>query len=297
MANVREYRRRIKSVKSTQQITRAMKLVAAASLRRSQERVISARPYAKRMLAVLNSLATRVKAQATVDGEENLHPLLRERPENKIALIVITGDRGLCGAFNNNIVSAASDFIERHKGKDVSLTLVGKRGRDFFRKRPVKRDHEYVNILAKVTHDQAKEIAAPIIEAYAKAQLDAVYLVYNEFKTVMQQRVAVEKLLPITRLELSPGEVLIDYIYEQPPQKILSDLLPKHVEVQFYRAFLESVAAEHAARMTAMDNATNNAEEMISTLTLVMNKIRQASITKELIEIVSGANALAASTK
>lgn len=249
------------------------------------------------MLEVLNSLVARVTAQQVGDGERVPHPLLAEREERRIELVVITADRGLCGAFNNNIIGTALDFLERRRDKEVSLTLVGKKGRDFFRKQPYRRSKEYINALAKVSYEQAKEIAAPIIETYAKAEIDAVYLAYNEFKSVMQQRIAVEKLLPITRVEADNRQALTKYIYEPSPEKIFADLLPKHIEVQLLRALLESVAAEHAARMTAMDNATNNADEMISNLTLVMNKIRQASITKELIEIVSGANALAASRK
>lgn len=284
MANVRDIRRRIRSVKNTQQITRAMKFVAAARLRRAQDRVFSARPYANRMMDVLSSLAARASAEA--------HPLLALREERRARLLVITADRGLCGAFNSNIINAAVNFIERNRGADPSLTLVGKKGWDFFKKRRFPIAERYINIAGAPDFKLAREVAGPIINGYTAAEFDAVYLIYNEFKSVLQQQVVVEKLLPIARIEAK--ETLIDYIYEQPPQAIFDRLLPRYVEVQLFRALLESSAAEHAARMTAMDAATRNAEEMIADLTLTMNKVRQASITKELIEIVSGANALAA---
>lgn len=284
MANVRDIRRRIRSVKNTQQITRAMKFVAAARLRRAQDRVFSARPYANRMMDVLSSLAARASADA--------HPLLALREERRTRLLVITADRGLCGAFNSNIISAAVNLIERQRDVDLSLTLVGKKGWDFFKKRRFPIAERYINIVGAPDFKLAREMAGPIINGYTDAEFDAVYLIYNEFKSVLQQRVVVEKLLPIARIEAK--ETLIDYIYEQPPQAIFDRLLPRYVEVQLFRALLESTAAEHAARMTAMDAATRNAEEMIADLTLTMNKVRQASITKELIEIVSGANALAA---
>ncbi|MDA2923895.1 ATP synthase F1 subunit gamma [Acidobacteria bacterium AH-259-L09] len=285
-ANLRDVRRRVRSVKNIQQITRAMKFVAASKLRRAQERIFSARPYASRMLAVLNSVATRV--------DPAHHPLLVERHTDKIMLLVITADRGLCGAFNANIVRAAAKHIEDEStNKTISLTLVGRKGAEWFRRRPWPIRHEYVNIMSKVDFKYAQEIARSIIDYYAASELDAVYLAYNEFKSVIQQRVVVEPLLPIRRLETEQqAPVLLDYIYEQPPPIIFDHLLPRHVETQVFRAMLESEAAEHGARMTAMDSATRNAKEMIEKLTLHMNRIRQASITTEIIEIVSGADAL-----
>jgi F-type H+-transporting ATPase subunit gamma len=292
MANILDIRRRIRSVKNTQQITKAMKMVSAARLRRAQERILNARPYANRMLAVLNSLVTR--AQEAISGEEEgtIHPLLAERGDDKIELVIISGDRGLCGGFNANIIKAAQAFLEKHADKQLDLELVGRKARDYFKRRRWKIHHEYVNIFSRLQYNHAQQIAQAIIEEYSKSELDAVYLVYNEFKSIIQQRIVVERLLPIAKLEGAGIESQIDYIYEETPQVIFNDLLPKHVEVQVYRALLESAAAEHAARMTAMDSATNNAAEMIDSLTLNMNRARQAAITKEIIEIVSGAAAL-----
>lgn len=292
MANVLDIRRRIRSVKNTQQITKAMKMVSAARLRRAQDRIMNARPYANRMLAVLNSLVTRAQESLDPDAPEPIHPLLTERGDDRIELVVITGDRGLCGGFNTNIIKAAQNFLHEHSEKQLDLELVGRKARDFFKRRQWKIHHEYVNLFARLGYEHAQQIAQSVIEEYSKAELDAVYLLYNEFKSVIQQRIVVERLLPIAKLEGSGEESKIDYIYEQTPQVIFNDLLPKHVEVQIYRALLESAAAEHAARMTAMDSATNNAAEMIDTLTLNMNRARQAAITKEIIEIVSGAAAL-----
>lgn len=283
--NLIDVRRRVRSVKNIQQITRAMKFVAASKLRRSQDRIFAARPYANRMLAVLNSLATRV--------EPSKHPLLVERGADKLMLLVVTADKGLCGAFNANIIKTAVRYIEDEAAnKTLSLTLVGRKGSDWFRRRPWPIRHRYVNIMSKVDFQYAQEIGRSIIEYYTSAELDAVYLVYNEFKSVIQQRIVLEPLLPIRRLEVEEEAVYLDYIYEQPPQVIFDRLLPRHVETQVFRAMLESAAAEHAARMTAMDSATRNAKEMIERLTLRMNRLRQAKITKELIEIVSGADAL-----
>jgi F-type H+-transporting ATPase subunit gamma len=261
-----------------------MKMVSAARLRRAQERVYNARPYANKILSVLNSLVTR--------SETKTHPLLEERGEGHIQLVVITADRGLCGAFNANIIKAAQAFIDQNRDKQLTLNCVGRKGRDFFRKRPIPVAHEFVNIFSKLDYAQAKQIASQLMAEFAARELDAIYLVYNEFKSVIQQRIVVERLLPIQRLTPSAGDTLIDYIYEQPAEEIFSNLIPKHVEVQVYRALLESAAAEHGARMTAMDTATNNAVEMIDSLTLTMNRARQAGITKEIIEIVSGAAAL-----
>lgn len=283
--NLIDVRRRVRSVKNIQQITRAMKFVSASKLRRAQERIFSARPYANRMLAVLNSLAARV--------DPGSHPLLVQREGDQIMLIVITADKGLCGAFNHNILKAAVQYIQDEAvNRTLSLTLVGRRGAEWFRRRPWPVKHQYVNIMSRVDYRYAREIARSVIAYYTAQELDAVYLVYNEFKSVIQQRVVIEPLLPIRRLEVESAHALLDYLYEQPAQVIFHHLLPRHVETQVFRALLESEAAEHGARMTAMDAAARNAKEMIESLTLRMNRLRQAKITKELIEIVSGAGAL-----
>lgn len=283
--NIHDVRRRVRSVKNIQQITRAMKFVSASKLRRAQERIFAARPYANRMMAVLNSLATRV--------DSSQHPLLQERERDRIMLVVVTADRGLCGAFNHNIVKAAAQYIQdRAINGTLSLTLVGRKGADWFRRRPWPIQHQYVNIMSRVDYQYAQEIASGVIDYYTTSELDAVYLVYNEFKSVIQQRVVIEPLLPIRRLERKETDAFLAYLYEQPPYVIFDHLLPRHVQTQVFRAMLESEAAEHGARMTAMDAATRNAKEMIETLTLYMNRLRQAKITKELIEIVSGADAL-----
>lgn len=283
--NLIDVRRRVRSVKNIQQITRAMKFVSASKLRRAQERIFSARPYANRMLAVLNSLAARV--------DPGSHPLLVQREGDQIMLIVITADKGLCGAFNHNILKAAVQYIQDEAvNRTLSLTLVGRKGAEWFRRRPWPVKHQYVNIMSRVDYRYAREIARSVIAYYTAHELDAVYLVYNEFKSVIQQRVVIEPLLPIRRLEVESAHALLDYLYEQPAQVIFHHLLPRHVETQVFRALLESEAAEHGARMTAMDAAARNAKEMIESLTLRMNRLRQAKITKELIEIVSGAGAL-----
>jgi F-type H+-transporting ATPase subunit gamma len=282
--NLIHFRRRVRSVKNIQQITRAMKLVAASKLKRAQDRIIAARPYANRMLSVLNSMARRI--------DPSQHPLLAQREGERVMLVVITGDRGLCGSFNSNIIRSAMNFIENEAAnRTLSLTLVGRRGVEWFKTRPWPVRHEFVNIMTRVDHRYAREIGKGIIDYFSSSELDAVYLVYNEFKSVVRQNVILEPLLPIRRLEFQP-EMGGDYIYEQPPREMLDFLLPRHVETQIFRAMLESEAAEHGARMTAMDAATRNAKEMIDKLTLTMNRIRQASITTEIIEIVSGADAL-----
>ncbi|MEJ2010046.1 MAG: ATP synthase F1 subunit gamma [Acidobacteriota bacterium] len=284
MATLRDIRHRIGSVRNTKQITRAMKMVAASKLRRSQERIYSARPYANEMMDLLESLAGRL--------EQEEHPLLARRPEKKILLVVVTADRGLCGAFNANLLRTAESYI-RERGPDkVSLVAVGRKGRDFFRRRSVKITAEYVNIFRQLAFSHAKDLADKIIELYTKESVDAVDFVYNEFKSMMTQNVKVERYLPVEPIVPPPGEFLVDYIYEQLPAEILKVLLPRYVEVQVFRALLESQAAEYAARMTAMDSATNNADELIETLRLKLNRLRQAGITKEIIEVVSGAQAL-----
>jgi len=284
MPNILDIRRRIRSVKNTQQITKAMKMVSAAKLRRAQERVMSARPYAQKILSVLNSLVTRSEGQ--------MHPLLEDRGGERIQLVVITADKGLCGAFNSNIIKAAHNFIGENRHRQLTLNCVGRKGRDFFRKGPLTVVHEAVNIFARLDYSHARQISAALMEEFANKEVDAVYLVYNEFKSVIQQRIVVEQLLPIQKMAASEEASLIDYIYEQPAGEIFSSLIPKHVEVQVYRALLESAAAEHGARMTAMDAATNNAIDLIDSLTLTMNRARQAGITREIIEIVGGAAAL-----
>lgn len=284
--NLIDLRRRVKSVRNIQQITRAMKFISASRLKKAQDRIFSARPYAQRMLAVLNSVATRVDPAA--------HPLLAEREGERIMLVVITGDKGLCGSFNSNIIKGATRFIEDEAAnRELSLALVGRKAVDWFRRRPWPIRHEYLNIMSRVDIGYAREIAGAMIGYYKEIELDAVYLVYNEFKSVIQQRVVIEPLLPIRKLEIqSPQTNYLNYLYEPQPETIFDSLLPRHVETQIFRAMLESEAAEQGARMTAMDAATRNAREMIESLTLKMNRIRQASITTEIIEIVSGADAM-----
>ena len=284
MPSLIDMRRRIRSVRNTQQITKAMKMISAARLRKAQERAFNARPYAGLLKEVLESLAAR--------SEGVTHPLLERREMQRVTAVVVTGDRGLCGAFNTNVIRASERFLKEHLSRQVELVLVGRKGRDYFRRRPVTIAQEYTSIFVRLDYSHAKQIAAEIIPAYAEKRTDAVFLIYNEFKSVISQRLAVEQLLPLTPFQASPGAVMIDYIYEQPPAEIYADLLPRYVEMQIFRAMMESCAAEHAARMTAMDSATGNAGEMIDQLTLNMNRIRQATITKELIEVVSGAAAL-----
>jgi F-type H+-transporting ATPase subunit gamma len=280
MANVRDIRRRIRSAKNIQQITRAMKFVSAARLRKAQERVIAARPYARQMLAVLKSLAARVP--------ENAHPLLAQRGDESIEVVVITADRGLCGAYNTNVIRQALEFLGQHRDRKVELNILGKRARDFFRRRPYTVRHEAINVLQKPSYADASAIAKDMIDQFCKGEKDQVWLVYNEFKSMAQQRVVVEQLLPIQRLEHPEDSERLEYIYDELPDKIFDSLLPRHVEAQIFRALLEAAAAEQGARMAAMETATNNAAEMIEGLTLYANKVRQAGITKELIEIVSG---------
>ena len=277
-----DIRRRIRSVKSTQQITKAMKMVSAAKLRRAQEAMFAARPYARKMMEVLNSMASRANPDA--------HPLLQQRGHEKELLVVITADKGLCGAFNANIIRTASRFLADREGDGVALALVGRKGRDFFRRRGVRIRSERVG-LAALRYQHARELARELIDDFTTGKADQVFLVYNEFKSVIQQRIVIDRLLPIERHALRPQEPGLDYLYEPDPAAIFDTILPKHVEVQVWKALLESQAAEHGARMTSMDAATNNAAEMIDRLTLHMNKVRQAAITKEIIEVVSGAGA------
>jgi F-type H+-transporting ATPase subunit gamma len=284
MPSLLDIRRRIRSVKNTQQITKAMKTVSAAKLRRAQERVFSARPYADQLKKVLGNLTARL--------QDVSHPLLEIRPEERILFVIVTADRGLCGAFNSNIIRSAQGFIREHKEKTINLVMVGRKGRDFFRRRAVPIRSEFVNIFSRLDYGNAKDIAEVLVQAYTDAEVDAVYMVYNEFKSVIQQRIVVEKVLPLSRTDIKETESQLDYIFEQPPQEIFNRLLPRYVEIQVYRALLESAAAEHGARMASMDTASRNAGEMIDMLTLNMNRIRQAAITREIIEVVSGAGAL-----
>jgi F-type H+-transporting ATPase subunit gamma len=347
MANILDIRRRIRSVTNTRQITRAMKMVSAARLRRAQERALAARPYAQMLTNVLKSLVSRADIFDPATGEF-LHPLLVKRPEQNVLLIVVTGDKGLAGAFNANILKAAMRFIESKSGKNIEIEAIGRKGRDFLRRRfktaePRKAESsgspgitlvgEQVGVLNKIEYPMASELAERIIARYTHAEIDSVYIVYNEFKSVIAQRLVVEQLLPIEQIGaptvaeakemdleekkraieaargagvgLRPADTReadaraaqfatapVDYIYEQPPAELFRSLLPKYVGIQIFHALLESIAAEHAARMTAMEAATSNAGEMIDSLTLSMNRVRQAKITREIIEIVSGAAAL-----
>jgi F-type H+-transporting ATPase subunit gamma len=286
MPSLIDLRRRIRAVKSTQQITKAMKMIAASRLRKSQERVVNARPFANQALRVLRDLAARTDASA--------HPLLAVREEKTILAFVLTADKGLCGSFNTNILKAAVEAILSRPKQHVNLGLVGRRGRDFFRRRGFPIVYEAVNIFQHLKFEDAEAIAQIAIDQYTEQKADAVYLIYNEFKSVIQQRIVAEKLLPIPRADLAEADVAarVDYIYEPNPAELFDRILPGHVRVQVWRALLESAAAENAARMTAMDAATKNATDMIDNLTLYMNKVRQAGITREIIEVVSGAQTL-----
>jgi F-type H+-transporting ATPase subunit gamma len=295
MANLLDIRRRIKSVKNTQQITKAMKMVSAAKLKRAQDRVVAARPFANKMTEVLSELAAR--------ADENFHhPLLDARGDERYLVVVVTADKGLAGAFNANLIKAAQAFVRDHSKKNLEMLAVGRKGRDFFRRRDVNIVGEYVGLTGKgrVELSEALDVARDVTRRFTEdEELDKVFLIYNEFRSVLQQRVVVEQLLPVSRAEENTEEVtdptrsatFVDYIYEQSPEEIFGQLLPRLIETQVYRALLESVASEQGARMTAMDAASKNAGELIDTLTLNMNRIRQAGITREIIEIVSGAAA------
>jgi F-type H+-transporting ATPase subunit gamma len=295
MPSLLDIRRRVRAVKSTQQITKAMKMVAASRLRRAQERIQQARPFAIEMRRVLSSLASRVDPSA--------HPLLDERATpkagGKTLLVVITADRGLCGSFNTNVIKSSGIFITENSGRQVALALVGRRGRDFFGRRGFQVLFERVNLFSQLKFEDAQAIARAAIDAFTVGDVDSVFLAYNEFKSVMVQNVVVEQLLPIPRAAIGAGGDVaeagapaVDYLYEPKPEELFAHLLPSHVEVQVFRALLESNAAFYAAQMTAMDAATRNSGEMIDALTLYMNKVRQAAITREIIEVVSGAQAL-----
>ncbi|HEV8588905.1 MAG TPA: ATP synthase F1 subunit gamma [Pyrinomonadaceae bacterium] len=294
MANLLDIRRRIKSVKNTQQITKAMKMVSAAKLKRAQDRVVNARPFADKMSAVLSELA----AQTTEDFH---HPLLDKRGDERYLVVLVTADKGLCGAFNANLIKAAQAFVKANPEKQIEWVTVGRKGRDFFRRRGANIVAEYIGLTGKgrVEFEEALEVARDVIARFTEDEaIDKVFLIFAEFKSVLTQRVVTEQLLPISKTtEATEDEVaqtpkVKDYIYEQPPAEIFSRLLPRLVETQIFRALLESIASEQGARMTAMDAASKNAGELISSLTLNMNRVRQAAITREIIEIVSGAAAL-----
>ena len=284
MPSLIDIRRRIRSVKNTQQITKAMKMVSAAKLRRAQDRAIASRPYANMMNRVLSNVA----AAAAGNEEAGDLPLLQVREEKRIQMIVVSSDRGLAGAFNANLFRMAQRFIDEHRGADIRVETIGRKSRDYFRKRGFTVTGEHIGIIERPTHEQASEIAHKMIDLYTKAEVDAVYIAVNEFKNVMAPSLVTKKILPV---EVPEGGEQIDYIYEQPPQELLSTLLPRYVEMEIYRALLESNSAEHAARMAAMDTASSNAGDVIQSLTLNMNRVRQAAITREIIEIVSGAAA------
>jgi F-type H+-transporting ATPase subunit gamma len=294
MPSLLDMRRRIKSVKNTQQITKAMKMVAAAKLKRAQDRVTAARPYAQKMSQVLGNLSARI-------GDEFSHPLLDARGDSKYLIVLVSADKGLAGAFNANIIKVAQGFVTENTGKQIQMIPVGRKGRDFFKRRNTTFLEEYVGLTGKgrVEYDDVREISQRIIRTFTEDEtIDKVFIVFSEFKSVLSQKPVVEQLLPIPRNTENEGETTgasraqAEYIYEQSPAEIFGKLLPKQVETQVYRAILESIASEQGARMTAMDSASKNAGELIGTLTLNMNRIRQAAITKEIIEVVSGAAAL-----
>jgi len=291
MASLLDMRRRIKSVKNTQQITKAMKMVAAAKLKRAQDRVTAARPYANKMSEVLGNLSSKV-------ADEFSHPLLTPRGDEKYLIVLVTADKGLAGAFNANVIKATQAFLNENDSKSSEMIPVGRKGRDFFKRRDITIRAEYIGLTGtgSVQYNDAAEIAENVINTFTEDEtIDKVFLVFTEFKTVLSQKPVIEQLLPIPPIsqeQTEEGSVQAEYIYEQPPAEIFGKLLPKQVVTQVYRAMLESVASEQGSRMTAMDSASKNAGELIDSLTLNMNRIRQAAITKEIIEVVSGAAAL-----
>lgn len=300
MPSLIDIRRRIRSVKNTRQITKAMKMVSAAKLRRAQERALASRPYAKMMGRVLANVA-----QAAANEDPADFPLLQTREEKRIQIIAVTSDRGLAGAFNANLLRVAQRFIDERGGVEIRVEAIGRKGRDYFRKRGFTLTGEHIGAVEKPEYRKAAEIADKMIDQYRKAELDGVYIAMNEFKSVMAPNIVLRRILPVELPEANTdkdkdqtkGEeereqpAQIDYIYEQPPEELLRALLPRYVEMEIYRAMLESNSAEHAARMSAMDTASSNAGEVIDTLTLQMNRVRQATITREIIEIVGGAAA------
>ncbi len=290
MPSLLDMRRRIKSVKNTQQITKAMKMVAAAKLKRAQDRVTASRPFAGKMSEVLGGLSAKV-------GGEVSHPLLDERGDDKYLIVLVSADKGLAGAFNANVIKATQAFLRENGAKSAEMIPVGRKGRDFFKRRQVKFTEEYVGLTGsgRVNYSDAVAIADKVIKTFTDDEtIDKVFIVFTEFKTVLSQKAVIEQLLPIPRYaaeENAEDGVQAEYIYEQPAAQIFAKLLPKQVETQIYKGMIESVASEQGSRMTAMDSASKNAGELIDTLTLNMNRIRQAAITKEIIEVVSGAAA------
>jgi|SRR5579883_165317 len=284
MPSLIDLRRRIRSVKNTQQITKAMKMVSAAKLRRAQDRALAARPYA----TILQQMLANV-AEAAAQSDAGEHPLLAVRPENRVLFIAVAADSGLAGGFNSNILKMTQRAADEKRGADISFETIGKKSRDYFRRRGYRIRASHIDLYRSLKYEDAEKIADAVIDLFSKGEIDAVYLFGNQFKSVMASNLTSLRLLPI---EVPKSPQPVDYIYEQKPEELLGSLLPKYVKLQIYRALLESNAAEHAARMTAMDAATKNASEMIDRLTLYMNRVRQASITREIIEIVSGAAAL-----
>ena len=288
MPSLIDMRRRIRAVKSTQQITKAMKMVAASKLRRAQERIIQTRPFAREARRVLSSIASRV--------DQTRHPLLQRRPgadKGPTLLVVVAGDRGLAGSFNSNVVKATGQFLRENPGRQTSLVLVGRKSRDMLGRRGLPVRFDYVNLPKNIQFTDAQAISEPVMADYLDGKVDSVTLIYNEFKSVMQQRVVIEPLLPFEPIvEDTPTGPTTEYLYEPSPERIFDILLGRLVEIQIMRALLESNAAFYAAQMTAMDAATRNSADMIEDLTLTMNKVRQAAITREIIEVVSGAQAL-----
>jgi len=288
MPNLIDLRRRIRSVKNTQQITSAMKMVSAAKLRRAHDKAIASRPYSSLLREMLSSILSHLPEDSPVRE----HPLLAKREVRHITLVLISGDKGLCGAFNSNVIRAAGRFLDERGRDTVQLELVGRKGRDYYHRRDVKISGEWLHVFQRIVeYSKAEEIAETLMERFQKGKTDAIYLLFNEFKSALTQNIVLYQLLPV-EAPAAEGGASVDYIYEQPPEEIFRTLLPKYVKSNVYRAMLESGAAEHAARMAAMDSATRNAGEMIEKLTLHLNRVRQASITNELIEVVSGASAL-----
>ena len=285
MATLKIIRKRITSIRNTQQITKAMKMVSAAKLRRAQEAALLARPYADKMNEILINLSARVSRSA--------HPLLATREEKRIQLVLVTSDRGLCGGYNANLVRAAEAFIRQHgAGKEILLVLVGRKGADYYRRRRGETGERYLNFLSTPAEELAAVIAEKLITRFVDGETDAVYLIYSHFRSALSQVPTVEKILPVALSETQEPEQLTEYLYEPGAEELLSSLLPRITEIKIQRALLEATASEHGARMTAMDSATTNASKMMGSLTLQMNRARQASITRELMEIVGTAEAL-----
>ncbi len=284
MAKTHEFKRRIRSIKNTMQVTKAMKMVSAARLRRAQDRIIAGRPFALTTSKVLASLAARANSE--------MHPLLVQRDIKKVELVLVTSDRGLCGSFNANAIKAASVFLGQHSPETLNVMTVGRRGRDFVRRRKLKVTSEWLDVFRNLEFSTARLIGDDLVRRYIDGEIDAVYVAYNEFKSVVSQRPVVEQILPIPRAELVAAGEGEDYIYEPEPESLFDEILPGYVRVQVWRALMESAAAEHAARMTAMDSATKNAKDLTEALTLHLIRVRQASITTAIIEVVSGAAAL-----